>query len=121
MLNAKILPLPVLIRSDGGAEDRQDSPILLLRFGGSVGAAFSVLGRDVAALLERGAPVLQDVLDAELLALQARLRALPVAEGACQRLLGPRHRRQAASARRQDVDADSVHANSWKKKAGQRN
>lgn len=86
------------------------SPILLLGFGSSVGTTFPVLCGHIAALFEGSIPVLEDVLDAEFLPFQAGLGAGPGGEGTGQGLLGPWHRGQAAPARRQNVNPNSVHA-----------
>lgn len=80
----------------------------------SVGAALAVLGRDIAALFVRCVLVLQDVLDAEVQAFQAGLRARPLAEAARQRRLlgapGRRWRRcRSTPAGGKDVDAYPVH------------
>lgn len=107
----RIKPPPVLIPVWNWKTKRKShSPILLLRFGSSIGTTLPILGGHVAALFEGSIPVLEDVLDAEFLPLQAGLGAGPGAEGAGQGLLRPRHRGQAAPARWQHVNADPVHA-----------
>ena len=86
-----------------------NSPIFLFYFGGSVGAAFSILVGDVAALFIGGVLVLQDVLDAELQALQAGLGAGPLGEGAGLGLLGAASLGHPTPARRQNMDSYPVH------------
>lgn len=85
-------------------------PILLLGLGGRTGASFAVLGGHIAALLEGRVPVFQDMLDAEVLALQAGLRARAVRERARLGLLRPGDRGDPAPIGRQDVDPNPVHA-----------
>lgn len=58
------------------------APIFFLHFWCRIGAALAVLRGYIAALLVGGILVLQDVFDAEFQAIQARLRAWSLGEGA---------------------------------------
>lgn len=84
-------------------------PILLLWFRGSTGTSFSILGRNVTALLERRILVFKDVLNAKFLPFQTRLRARTMSERARQGLLRPGHRGDPTPTGWQDVNPNPVH------------
>lgn len=85
-------------------------PIFLLGLWGSTGAPFSILRRDVTTLFEGCILVFKNVLNAELLPLQPRLRARAVSERTGKGLLRPGHWGDPPPIRWQDVNPNPVHA-----------
>lgn len=90
-------------------------PIFPVGLRSSVWAALAIFGRDVATVLVRGILVLQDVFDAEVEALEARLGAGPLGEGAGLWLLRSGSLTHPVATRGQNVYSDSVHLKSEKK------
>lgn len=84
-------------------------PVFPVALRGGIRAAFAVLGGHVITLFVGGVFVLQDVLDAEVQAVQAGQRAGSLGKRARLGLLGPKRLGHAIPARRQDVDPDPVH------------
>lgn len=84
-------------------------PIFLLGLWGSTGAPFPILRRDVTTLFEGCILVFKNVLNAELLPLQPRLRARAVSERTGKGLLRPGHWGDPPPIRWQDVNPNPVH------------
>lgn len=92
-----------------GAGQILHPPVFPVTLRGGVRAAFAVLGGDVITLFERGVFVLQDVLDAELQAVQSGQGAGSLGKRARLRLLGAKRLGDAIPTGGQDVDSDPVH------------
>lgn len=85
-------------------------PILLIWFWCSTGTALAVFTGHIAALPVWSVSVFQDVLDAEVPAIYARLSARSLRERACLGLQGARSLWRSAPAGRQHVDPNPVHS-----------